>query len=274
MGVWNGSDTHGDPGISGVTITHVDYDHWCCSWKRFSLSLPLPPPLPQHIPVSGAESRAVPLSGLVKHRRIPTWSQQLAFPLASLNTAGPRGQWRVPQPEWRQQHRKPAGCHDAPRHWELARWPGYSFVFSVSHPCLSLVQYLLTLLALKWPKDLCQYSRLFLLAPQHRIFAALDWKTQTTRLCSITTPAPCNNGLLATVWITSDFTSLWNMSGRVTSALEPGHCALWSVGSRLKSECDRGGKALPGWPETEVCNYTQTVFSIDFPEQIPVGRRH
>lgn len=75
------------------------------------------------------------------------------------------------------------------------------------------------------------------------------------------------------MWITSDFTSLWNMSGRVTSALEPGHCALWSVGSRLKSECDRGGKALPGWPRAEVCNYTQTVFSIDFPAQISVGKR-
>lgn len=231
------------------------------------------PPL-QHIPVSGAESRAVPLSGLVKHRRIPTWSQQLAFPLTSLYTAGPRGQWRVPQPEWRQQHRKPAGCHDAPRHWELARWPGYSFV------CLVFHIHVWVLYGIFWrfwhwnnQKIFARTQDTCLLAPQHRICAALDRKTQTTRLCSNTTLAPCNNGLLATVWISSDFTSLWNMSGRVTSALEPGHCALWSVGSRLKSECDRGGKALPGWPRAEVCNYTQTIFSIDFPEQILVGRR-
>lgn len=79
-------------------------------------------PLLQYIPVSGAEPWSVPLPGLVKYRRLPARPQQPALPLTSLHPAGPRGQRRIPQPQRGQQHRKPAGSHDAPRHWQLAGW--------------------------------------------------------------------------------------------------------------------------------------------------------
>lgn len=79
-------------------------------------------PLLQYISVSGAEPWSVPLPGLVKYRRLPARPQQPALPLTALNPAGPWGQWRLPQPQRGQQHRKPAGSHDASRHWQLAGW--------------------------------------------------------------------------------------------------------------------------------------------------------
>lgn len=76
----------------------------------------------QYISVSGAEPRSLPLPGFVKHRRLPARPQQPALPLAALHPAGPRGQRRIPQPQRGQQHRKPAGRHDAPGHRKLTGW--------------------------------------------------------------------------------------------------------------------------------------------------------
>lgn len=78
---------------------------------------------PQYIPVSGAEPGSVPLPGLLEHRRLPAGPQQPAVPLAAVHPAGPRRRRRrLPQPKWGQQHRKPAGRNDAPRHRQLPGW--------------------------------------------------------------------------------------------------------------------------------------------------------
>lgn len=76
----------------------------------------------QYIPVSRAESHTFSLPRNVKHWWLAAWPQQPAVYFPSFYSTGPWGQWRIPQPQWRQQHRKPARCYDASGHWELTGW--------------------------------------------------------------------------------------------------------------------------------------------------------
>ncbi len=104
----------------------MDSEPQCCSWWVKQVFYV---PLLQYFPISRAEPWSVPLPRLVKYRWLPARPQQLALPLTTLHPAGPWGQWRVPQPQRGQQHRKPTSCHDASRHRQLTGWVEHSFVF-------------------------------------------------------------------------------------------------------------------------------------------------
>lgn len=181
MGVWNGSDTHGDPGISGVTVTHVDCDHRCCSWKRFSLLLPLS--LPRSIFPSPEQNPGLcHYQGLLNTGGSLPDLSNLHFPSPLSTPLDPEDNGAYPNLSGGSStgNLPAAMMHLGIGNSQGGQGTALRLVFHI---------HIWVLYSIFWCCWHWNDQRIFartqetcLLAPQHRRWAALDRKTQTTRL--------------------------------------------------------------------------------------------